>query len=435
MDTADRLIALLDHLGLATAHFATQMPGDLAGLAARAPGRMGGVVLAVPVRLDPGPFEPIAGRLLMLSGDAGLSADVTKRAEQHLGIARRHVLTGYAATGWSDLAADRTAEVGDLMSGHLGNNVAGEPRSDAPRFGTHAGLSFRIDGHGPALLLLPFFLAASQWDPLVETLARHFSVVRVGGAHIGGVATLEDRAAAPTYQAMFTTLCDLMQITSGHRILDVGCGSGALDRLLARKLGATARIDAVDVNGYLLGEAKALADADDLGERILFGHGSAVDLPFPDATFDRVLSVTVLEECDAGRAIAEIARVTKPGGRIGIVVRAIDLPQWWNVDVAASIKAKADVPPQSIGPGGVADKSLYGRIRKAGLVDLIVAPQFVTLDRPDGPTWRYREDHLLSLLTPDEAQHWKTAATAARASGVLAMATALHCAVATKPSR
>ncbi len=435
MDTADRLIALLDHLGLETAHVATQMPGDLAGLAAKAPDRMGGIVLAVPVRLDPGPFQAVADRLLMLSGESGLSADVTRRAEQHLAGARRHVLAGYAATGWSDLAADRTAEVGGIMQDHLGPMVASEPRGDAPRFGNHAGVSFRIDGRGPALLLLPFFLAASQWDPLVPLLAERFSVIRLGGAHIGGVATLEDRAAAPTYRAMFTTLCDLMRIDAGHRILDVGCGSGALDRMLARKLGGAAVIEAVDVNGYLLGEAVALATAENVAANIAFKAGSAVDLPFPDATFDRVFSVTVLEECDADRAIAEIARVTKPGGRIGIVVRAIDMPQWWNVDVAATIKAKADVPPQSIGPGGVADKSLYTRMQKAGLVDLIVAPQLVTLDRPDGPTWRYREDHLLSLLSADEQHQWRAAATAARGDGLLAMATALHCAVAAKPSR
>lgn len=433
MDTADRLIALLDHLGVDTAHFATQMPGDLAGLAAKAPARIAGTVLAVPVRLDPAPFQAVAHRLMMISGDGGLSADVTARAERHLQGARRKVLADYAATGWSDLAADRTVEVGAVIEGHLGPIPSGEPRGSAPRSGTHAGLSFRIDGRGPALLLLPYFLAASQWDPLVPLLAERFSVIRLGGAHIGGVATLEDRASAPTYRAMFTTLCDLMRIEAGHRILDVGCGSGALDRLLARKLGATTVIDAVDVNGYLLREAKALADADDLGERIRFAYGSATDLPFPDATFDSVFSVTVLEECDADRAIAEIARVTKPGGRIGIVVRAIDVPQWWNVDVAPAIKAKADVPPQSIGPGGVADRSLYPRLRKAGFVDVIVAPQLVTLDRPDGPTWRYREDHLLSLLTPDESQQWKAAATAARADGLLAMATALHCAIATKP--
>ncbi len=433
MDTAARLSALLDHLGLEAAHFATQMAGDIAGLAARSPERIAGLVLAIPVRLDPGPFAKVADRLLMLSGETGLSADVTARATAHLPSAQRKVLPGYGATGWSDLAADRTVEVGGLIASHLSSLPADRTATATARTGTHAGLTYRITGNGPALLLLPYFLAASQWQPVVPLLAERFTVIVVGGAHIGGVATLEDRASAPTYRAMFSTLCDLMRIDAGHRILDVGCGSGALDRLLAKKLGQTARIEAVDINDYLLGEAKALADAEGLGERIRFARGSAVDLPFPDGTFDATYSITVLEECDADRAIAEIARVTKPGGRIGIVVRAIDMPQWWNVDAPPAIKAKADVPPQTIGPGGVADKSLYPRLRKAGLTDVVVAPQLVTLDRPDGPTWRYREDHLLSLLAPDEADAWKAAASAARTDGLLAMATALHCAVATKP--
>ena len=90
---------------------------------------------------------------------------------------------------------------------------------------------------GPALMLLPFFLAPSQWAPAIERLARQFTVITLGGAHLGGVATLEDRARAPTYQAMFRTLIDLMAPKPGEAILDVGCGAGSLDRLLARRLG------------------------------------------------------------------------------------------------------------------------------------------------------------------------------------------------------
>src|SRR6185503_13161156 len=125
--------------------------------------------------------------------------------------------------------------------------------------GTRAGLTYRIEGRGPALILLPFFLARSQWEPALTELARHFTVIQVGGPYIGGVAVLEDRARAPTYRAMFRTLVDCMAPEDGSRILDVGCGSGALDRLLAARLGPTARIDAVDVNPFLLREASDLA--------------------------------------------------------------------------------------------------------------------------------------------------------------------------------
>ena len=52
----------------------------------------------------------------------------------------------------------------------------------------------------------------------------------------------------------------------------------------------------------------------------------ATKIPFPDNFFDAVYSVTVLEECDANQALNEIYRVVKPGGAVGTVVRAIDMP-------------------------------------------------------------------------------------------------------------
>jgi SAM-dependent methyltransferase len=333
---------------------------------------------------------------------------------------------------WSDVVADRTAEIAGAMIQFLS---AASPQNPSPAptasSGTHAGLTYRIEGRGPPLFLLPFFLAPSQWGPAAPALARHFTVIRLGGAHIGGVAALEDRARAPSWQAMFRTLVDLMAPHPASRILDVGCGSGALDRQLAARLGPAARIDAVDVNPFLLGEAAHLAA--ELGERIRFAPGSATALPFADNTFDCVFSVTVLEECDADQAIAEMLRVARPGARIAVAVRAIDLPQWWNLKLPAAIKAKAERPPQSVGPGGVADASLYARMRRAGLLDLATFPTLVTLDDPDGPIWRYREDHVLSQLSPGETAVWHAARAAACAEGSLLQAHALHCAVGTKP--
>ena len=60
MDTAARLLALWDHLGLTVAHVATQMAGDIAGMVQTSPQRLGGVVLCVPARLDPAPFAAVA---------------------------------------------------------------------------------------------------------------------------------------------------------------------------------------------------------------------------------------------------------------------------------------------------------------------------------------------------------------------------------------
>jgi ubiquinone/menaquinone biosynthesis C-methylase UbiE len=245
---------------------------------------------------------------------------------------------------------------------------------------------------------------------------------------------LEDRARAPTYQAMFRTLIDLMAPKPGEAILDVGCGAGSLDRLLAKRLGGANPITAMDTNPFLLREAEALAKADGLDGLIRFAPGNAEALPFGDASFDCIFSVTVLEECDADRALAEMMRVARPGGRIGVIVRSIDLPQWWSADVPESLCQRAKTPPQSVGARGVADASLYRRARQAGLSDLTCFPALVTLDRPEGPIWRYREDHLTAQLSPSETAAWQAARDAAAGQGLLFMAHPMHCVVGHKPA-
>jgi len=405
MTATERLLALLDHLGIDKTHVATQIPADIAGLAMQQAERLGGIVMCTPVRLDPAPFANAAERVLMISGEYGPTFEVCLRAADRLPGAERTVLDSYEALGWSDVGADRSAEIA----------------------------AYRIEGQGPALLLLPFFLAPSQWVPVIPELARHFTVVTLGGRHLGGIAALEDRASMPTYRAMFRTLIDLIAPKPGEAILDIGCGAGSLDRLLAQRVGGANPITAIDVNPFWLREAETLAAEDGVGGMIRFLPGNAEAVPFPDNSFDAVFTVTVLEECDADCAIAEMTRVARPGGRIGIVVRAVDLPQWWNLELPEPVRRKVTPPPQSVAARGVADASLYRRMRQAGLEDLVCFPTLVTLDQPAGPIWRYREDHILSLLDPEELTIWRAARDKAEADGLLMMAHPLHAAVGRKP--
>ncbi|HML11565.1 MAG TPA: methyltransferase domain-containing protein [Stellaceae bacterium] len=428
---ADRLAALFDHLGVARAHIASQIPGDMAGFAAAHPERLGGIVCVTPIRLDPAPFTAVADKMLLIASEYGATWEVTSRALARLPGARRVMLEGYEAQGWADTAKDCTGELVAAMTGFLVGHPADAPTAAATE-GEHAGITYRIEGSGPALILMPFFLAASQWAPARPALARHFTVVTVGGRHIGGMAMLEDRASAPSYRAMFRSLVDAMAPQPGETILDIGCGAGSLDRQLARLV--PNKIVAIDPNTFLQSEAAALAASEGLTDRIEFRAGDAEALPFPDATFGCVFSVTVFEECDAEKALAEAIRVTKPGGRIAIAVRAIDLPQWWNLDLPEPILRKANATPRSVGPGGVADASLYRRMRRAGLIDLVSYPALITLDRPDGPIWRYREDHLLSLLSAEELPVWQEARAKAVVDSTLICAHALHCCIGTKPA-
>lgn len=427
----ERLRALWDHLGLTAAHVATQVPADLSAFAQASPERIAGLVFCVPTRLDAAPFLGLADRVTLITGDRGLTADVSARAASRLAGAARIPLADYDPPGWADVVAERTGELLAIFRGLGARHGAGPGRVVGQ--GVHAGISYSISGTGPALVLLPFFLAPSQWQPAIAELSRDFTVIVLGGKHLGGVAALEDRAQAPSYQAMFRTLIDTMDPKPGEAILDVGCGSGALDRLLATRLGDANAITATDLNPFLLREADALAVAEG-ATGIDFRQANAEALPFADASFDFAFSITVLEECDADRALAEICRVLRPRGRAGIVVRAIDVPQWWNLDLPAGLRAKADIPPQSVGARGVADASLYKRIGAAGFAGVRCFPTMVTLDRTEGPIWRYREDAILPQLSAEETAIWRGAVDKARAAGTLCMAHVLHCVVGTKPA-
>ena len=105
-----------------------------------------------------------------------------------------------------------------------------------------------------------------------------------------------------------------------------GCGTGALDRWLAKKTDRANPITAVDINSYLLKEATALGKREGLEQVLTFQEGNAESLPFADDSFRAVTPCTVIEEGDADRMLAEMVRVARPGGRVGVIVRAQDLP-------------------------------------------------------------------------------------------------------------
>jgi ubiquinone/menaquinone biosynthesis C-methylase UbiE len=109
-------------------------------------------------------------------------------------------------------------------------------------------------------------------------------------------------------------ILSLMGELPGRRVLDVGCGDGALV-CAASARGAEAT--GVDPNPAMLVAARELAAR--AGVRAAFMEGRIEHLPFPDISFDIVTAVTVL--ClvpNAAVAVREMARVLKPGGRLVI---------------------------------------------------------------------------------------------------------------------
>ena len=132
-------------------------------------------------------------------------------------------------------------------------------------------------------------------------------------------ARLERRARAEDEVAARDTYLGLLEIADGERILDVGCGSGAVTREIARRVGHRGLAVGLDPSPALLAVARQLAQEAGLGDRVEFHEGSALRLPFPDGSFDAVVCVTVLSHVPRGEAaIPEMVRLLRPGGRLGV---------------------------------------------------------------------------------------------------------------------
>jgi SAM-dependent methyltransferase len=378
----ERLFQLLQHLGIAQAHFAASIPGDVTRFATAHARYLASLTLLCPFYLDPNPLGPCASRLLLVTGDQGPPAALVQRAVAQLPGATLVTLPDYFSPPWADVIADRTDAIGDALLTFL---AASDQRHNTPRVtlpegaGEVAGISYRVQGMGPPLVLFPLGLAPSPWAPLLARLSTWYCTISLGGPALGVVALLESRGRAVDYQGMVRQLLETAQLQPGEEVLDVGCGAGVLDRWLAQERSAN-RIVGVDVNRYLLGEAATLVRHEGLEGVIELREGNAEALPFPAARFAVTMSHTVLEEGDADRMLAELVRVTKPGGRVAVSVRAIDIPWWVHVPVGAALKTQLDTPHGFVGPRGCADASLYRRLQAAGLVQVQMSPQFVAFD-------------------------------------------------------
>ncbi|MGH3024247.1 MAG: methyltransferase domain-containing protein [Gaiellaceae bacterium] len=100
----------------------------------------------------------------------------------------------------------------------------------------------------------------------------------------------------------------------GRRVLEVGCGTGRLAGALAER---GARVWGLDPSAEMLAQARANA-----GKRVAFKQGHAEALPFKDGWFERAVLRLAVHLVDRPQALAELARVLAPGGRVVVATFA-----------------------------------------------------------------------------------------------------------------
>ena len=207
------------------------------------------------------------------------------------------------------------------------------------------------------------------------------------------VDAAEDKAAYFAYLDSFAELfrpmtensVDLLRLKPGGSVLDPGCGHGACVPLLARRVGPSGRIVGIDASQAMVVDARRRFNGSGLA--VEFRQGDAVDLPFDDASFDAARADRVFMFLDdPQKALSELIRVTKPGGRIVITEGDIGTHSVDSFDVATTRTVWAALSDRS--PNGWIGRRLRAMFVEARLRDIDL--QLVPILSTSFAEWNHR---------------------------------------------
>lgn len=202
-------------------------------------------------------------------------------------------------------------------------------------------------------------------------------------------------------RAVKLSLIEALALHPGSAVLDVGCGTGDDARDLALFVGPAGTVTGVDKSAFLVGEARRRNQRVELQPE--FRCADAAELPFPDSSFEAVRAERVLMHVDDPQQVVyEMARVTRPGGRVAVFDFDWELLLLAHPDEEAT-RGMTRQFAQALKHGRIALR-LPALFRRAGLTDIRATPIGLQADwelfafisrnlRPDGSDgwWRQLE--------------------------------------------
>ena len=233
----------------------------------------------------------------------------------------------------------------------------------------------------------------------------------------GLFAFLEQVDGLPHVQAIKWRMADLLAPSAGQHLLEVGCGMGHELRRLARLVAPDGSVLGIDMNRSMIDEARRRAA--DLGGIVRCQVGDVQRLELGDDAVDGVRTERVLMYVpDQQRAISELARVVKPGGRVVAFeldygATLVDLPDQGTAQRVLDILGDT-VAHRWLG------RALARTFHQAGLREIVAEPLPITL--PPGIHYQLVGPALAAAVAAgtldDHAyQHWLAAAQDAERDG------------------
>ena len=194
------------------------------------------------------------------------------------------------------------------------------------------------------------------------------------------LGALDRMGAHPEIRRVHAVALAALRPEPGQRLLEAGCGTGEVARQLAALVAPGGEVVAVDASATTVEVARRRHD----GSAVRYAVGDVAALEFPDDAFDGVRCERVLQHlAEPDRAVAELARVTRPGGRVCLVDTdwesgAVDgVPQSLVATVREHLLTRVIMHHSDMG------RTLRRRLLRAGLADVTAVPVALYFGDPD----------------------------------------------------
>lgn len=224
-------------------------------------------------------------------------------------------------------------------------------------------------------------------------------------------AFLEERSRNPDMRAVNAALCDVLAPNPGERILEVGCGSGVLCRLVAPSLQPDGYVTGLDISPGFLIQAQGYAIQERTAGRIMFECGAGETLPHPKGSFDLALAARLLLHAEyPDNVIREMVRVVRGGGRVVVMD--------WDFDTVVVDHPDRELTRRLLhwrsdhhGGDNWSGRQLWGRMVASGLQFLTVHPAVAVVHHEDDSLtqsiWRAAQvSRDNGVISSDEHDAW-----------------------------